>query len=139
MYPVLAQTDFVQVATLYGLPLTGSTLLAYGIYQAVHELRKPEAKKVEQRLKERGPQASRNDLAAHDSILRQQKAAASSIQMALGRLKFVPWLQRSLEQANLPWIATAFIVNMIGIGTLIYLALYLLDAGFLTRVLSGLA
>lgn len=140
MFDMLAQSDLVQMATLYGLPLTGSTLLAYGIYQAVHDLRKPEQKKVEQRLKERSPGAhgGRNEMAAHESILRQQKAASSTIQTALSRLKFIPWLQRSLDQANLPWIATAFIVNMVGLGAAVYLGLYLLDSGFLVRLVSGI-
>lgn len=140
MHALLAQNEIVQMATMYALPLTGSTLLAYGIYQVVADLRKTDSKKIEARLKEppAGGQAARNEQAAAESIIRQQKIAASNIQRTLGKLKFVPGLQRTLEQANLPWIATSFLVNCVGIGCFGYLVLYFLDFGMPACILASL-
>lgn len=140
MFLTLAQSELVQMATLYALPLTGSTLLAYGIYQVVADLRKTDSRKVEGRLREppAGGQADRNEDAAAESIIRQQKIAASNIQRALAKLKFVPNLQCALEQANLPWIATSFLINCMGLGCFAYLCLYFLDFGMPACIVASL-
>lgn len=135
---VLSQSDLVRELGLYALPLTGSTLLAYGVWQVVHDLRRKDERHVEQRLKEGvGGLGARNERAARESIIRQQKAEASTIARALGRLRFVPRLQRVIEQANLPWVATSMLVNLVGLGAVAYLAMFLLGYGLAWRLVAA--
>ncbi len=38
--------------TLFALPMAGGAMLAYGLYQLWYDLRKPEQKRLQQRLRE---------------------------------------------------------------------------------------
>ncbi len=124
----LALAGWMDQWALYALPLTGSTLVAYGLFQLVTDLRRPQEKKVAQRLRENGgaSRTSRNEQAVRESLLRRQRAAESAIARGLGRLSFVPTLQRALDQGNLPWVATSVVVNLVGAAALVYLATWLL-------------
>lgn len=123
---MLAEGGFMESYGMYVLPLIGSIMLSYAIFNLVRDMRKPEAKKVNERLREKGFDLgeSAGERAAKESILRRQKQAASSFSAAIGRFGFVPNLQRMLEQANLPWSATAFLVNLIGLASIVYIGAY---------------
>jgi tight adherence protein B len=125
---ILGESEFDQVA-IYALPLIGSIMLAYALFNLTHDLRKADSKKVADRLREPlGPMGeSDNERAAKESILRRTHEATGLISIALSKLSFVPGLQRMLEQANIPWSATSVLVNLIGIAAMTYIAGYLLQ------------
>jgi tight adherence protein B len=119
-------TGFLDQYGIYALPLIGSVMLAYAIFNLVGDLRKTESKKVAERLREgAGALAeSAGERAAKASIVRRSNEASSSIGQAVSKLAFMPALQRMLEQANLPWSAAAFLINVIGLSALSYIACY---------------
>lgn len=123
------EMDLLEQVALYALPLIGSIMLAYAIFNLVADLRKAESRKVDQRLRDRdGPESeSARDRAVKDSILRRQHDLDSIFSQAVAKLRFVPALQRVLDQANLPWSATKLIINLIGIAAVGYIASYFLD------------
>ncbi|MFO0972676.1 MAG: type II secretion system F family protein [Phycisphaerae bacterium] len=131
--------DAMQLIGLYALPLTGSTLLAYGLYQVVNDLRRPQARKVEERLREKGSAAlaAHNEKSAHDSIMRQQRLAESSLAFLLQKVKFMPRLQRALEQADLPWVAPTLCINLVGAAAAAYLALHFLGYGLGVQLVTA--
>lgn len=126
MFMLAADFDLVEKVGLYVLPIFGSVMLAYAIYNLVHDLRKPEVKRVSDRLKERiGTDAeSAKDRAVKDTILRHQKEKPTSIGVALAKISFMPGLQRIMDQANLPWRATTALFNVIGVSAVGYIAAY---------------
>lgn len=127
IFMLAADFGFVEQVGLYVLPVFGSVMLAYAIFNLVHDLRKVDTKRVSERLTEKyGPDAETDkDRAAKESILRRQKAVASTFSQALLRLSFMPRMQRLLDQANLPWNATTVLVNVIGIAAAAYIICYL--------------
>ncbi len=115
-------------AALYALPLIGSVMLAYAVFNLIRDLRKVESRKVAGRLREPfGPLGeSENERAAKESILRRTYEASGLMSSALSKMSFVPALQRMLDQANLPWSATGFMLNLVGFAALAYIGGYLL-------------
>lgn len=113
---------------LIGLPLIGGVCLAYAIFNLVSDLRKVDAKRVSKRLKEReGAFDSTSDQSAKESILRRQLQQTSPVGQFLVKLRLVARLQRTLEKANIPWSATAFLINVVGITAAVYIVTNLFD------------
>jgi tight adherence protein B len=129
--------EWSEQIALYALPLTGSILLAYALFNLVRDLRQVESRRVSQRLRE--PLAdSANERIAKESILRRTNEATGVFSAALARLTFMPALQRMLDQANLPWSATGFLINLIGFGALTYIAAYVLQCNQWTCAITAL-
>lgn len=124
LYILAADLETVEKIGLYVLPIFGSVLLAYAIYNLIHDLRKPEVRRVSDRLKEKvGAEAETDkDRAVKESILRRQKDQPSTIGAAMLQISFMPKLQRLLDQANLPWRATTALLNVIGASAVAYIA-----------------
>jgi tight adherence protein B len=125
---LVLEVDFksLEQLGLYVLPVFGSVMLAYPIFNLIHDLRKTESKRVSQRLTEKnGPEAeSDKDRAAKESILRRQKGTGTAFGQLLSRMAIMPAIQRLLDQANLPWSATTVLINVIGIASAAYIACY---------------
>ena len=52
-YLIFAQEEgWLDRVAMYALPLIGSTMLAFALYNLVHDLRRTNAKKIAERLKE---------------------------------------------------------------------------------------
>src|SRR5262249_1007110 len=45
-------------------------------------------------------------------------------------------LQRVLERANLPWLATSFLVNLVGLAAIVYLALYFMEVNWIVSIIA---
>lgn len=113
---------------LYVLPLLGSIMLTYAIFNLIRDLRRKEARRVSARLRGHdGMGESDSERAAKESILRRTHEATGVLGSMLIRFRFVSGLQSILEQANLPWSATAFLVNLLGISALIYIGCYFMQ------------
>ena len=110
----------IQDLAIYVLPVLGSMLLSYGIYQVIAESKTSDRKKLQDRL--RGKKTAQKEI---DPILRrgalgQSKTFADSI---VGKFKFVPKLQTMLDQADLDWSAAQVLLNLSGGAVLITVAL----------------
>jgi len=113
---------------IYALPLIGSVMLAYALFNLIGDLRKVEARKGAGRLREPfgALGESDNERAAKESILRRTYEASGLMSSTLSRMSFIPRLQQLLDQANLPWTAIGFLLNLIGFAALAYIGCYLL-------------
>ncbi len=110
------------------LPVAGSVLVSFGVFQLIRDLRSVSEKKMLGRLKEGG---STKKTDPHESILRRRaaEARAGALDSAVGKLSFVPKLQRVLDQANIDWDAGRLLVNLCGLGLLAGFGLFLLKMG----------
>jgi len=130
-YHILAQVSgWKDQLWLYALPLVGSVMLAYAIVNLLADLRKKDSKKVSQRLREdvESLQVSAAERTAKESILRRQNQETGSFGTIISRLGFMPDLQRMLDQADIAWSATSFIINTIGLGAVGYITCHFLGA-----------
>ena len=105
---------------IYVLPVLGSMLLSYGIYQVIVESKTSSRKKMQDRLQ--GKRATKKEI---DPLLRrgalgQSKSFADAV---VGKFKVVPKLQTMLDQADLNWSASQVILNLCGGAVLITVAL----------------
>ncbi len=128
---ILAQaTSLTDQIWIYALPLVGSVMLAFALYNLIGDLRKPESKRVSRRLKEGSDSlnASAAERAARESILRRTREQSGSISAVISKFGFVSSLQRLLDQADIQWSATTFLVNIVGISAASYIACYFLKA-----------
>jgi tight adherence protein B len=107
--PLLAAISDVAV---YALPVAGSMLLFFGIYQVFTETRTSSRKKVQDRL--RGHRALREKTPS--SIVRKGAMGdvRSFAETALGKFKFIPRLQTMLDQADVDWSASQMLFNLVG-------------------------
>jgi tight adherence protein B len=94
------------------LPLIGSVLVVYGIFQAVLDLRTSKSRKIIDRLKEGGQ--SQHERKLKESILRRRagELQGSALEGVLSRLQIVSKLQRVLEQADVSWSASKLLINL---------------------------
>ncbi len=93
------------------LPLGGSCLLAFGIWQVFADLKSASAKKMMERLTDRtGPSKKKEQ--ALESLLRKRAEEQAAIDMLLGKISLVPKLQRVLDQANIDWLASRMLMYL---------------------------
>lgn len=116
--------NFINQIGLYALPLSGSTLLAYGVYQLILDLRKSDQKRVLDRLTDRVRSEERKSA---DSILRRRYEPKTAISTALARLSVVSWLQRALDQACIEWSAPRALLNLVTLALFAFVGLYMLQ------------
>ncbi|MCC7292924.1 MAG: type II secretion system F family protein [Phycisphaerales bacterium] len=95
------------------LPLFGSMLLCYGIYQVISESKVAGQKKVQERL--RGVSALKKNEKEKASILRRQAGgdAKSIADQLLGKLSIVARVQGLLDQADVDWSASKMLMNLV--------------------------
>ncbi|HWL93683.1 MAG TPA: type II secretion system F family protein [Phycisphaerae bacterium] len=112
------------------LPLIGSIMLSFAIFSLVRDLRKPDSRRVQDRLREKsgfdgGTDASTEKL-VKASILRTKREAESLIGQALSKLSVIGALQRMLDQANLNLGASSVLMYLTGLSAISYIAGYFL-------------
>jgi len=107
----------VRTLMLAGLPLAGSVLLAYGVYNAVFDLRRSARKKVIDRLKGAGQRREQEEAFSFDDFRRHTAEATGIMAKAFARLSFTARLQRTLDQANVPWSAAQTLVILTAIAS----------------------
>lgn len=106
------------------LPIGGSMLLAYGIFQAIMDLRASKSRRVVDRLKEGGRGDHERKL--KESLLRRRASEiqGGALDGIIVRLQIVTKLQRVLDQADLDWSASRLLVNLslisIGVGAAMF-------------------
>ncbi len=101
------------------MPMAGSILLAFGLYQVVMDLRTSNRQKVLDRLQERAGKGAAKDRAKEKLIRRKaQEITAGSVASWVAGLSVVPKLQRVLDQANVDWVASKMLVNLFALSVL---------------------
>ncbi len=132
--------DTLRSTGLILLPLAGSVLLAYGVYNAVFDLRRDERKKILTRLK--GSAAARKgkeETFSYEDFRKQTAEASGFLAKAFARLSFTASLQKALDQANLHWSAAQVLVNLTAIATILLALLLVLQVPPLASVGSAVA
>ncbi len=130
---MLAQSDL----WMYILPIAGSMLLFYGIFQVVTESKSSSQKKLQDRL--RGERAQKEKVAA--TIMRRgaMGQAATFADSLIGKFKFIPKVQTLLDQADLDWSAAQTLLNLSGVAILTTLGLWALQIGMFAAGGCGVA
>lgn len=133
---LLAQMpEFVNRVFLIGMPLVGGVLLAYGVYNAAFDLRRAARKKVISRLRGGVTRGKTKEDAFNFEDFRKQTAEATGIlARAFAKLQFTSKLQRTLEQANLPWSAAQTLVNLTAIASGLLAVALLLQLSLLPAI-----
>jgi tight adherence protein B len=108
--------ETIRSSVLIILPLIGCTLVVVGIFQLLQDLRSASQKKLLDRLKE--GRTGRKKEEGPENILRRKSAGREqgALDGLVGRLSFVPKLQKILDQANVDWNATRMLINLVGIA-----------------------
>ena len=123
------------------LPLAGSVLVAFGLFQVVMDLRRTNQKRMMERLKERAGSASRREKAKDGKGAagrrRLRPLEAVGVERILGQLSFVPRLQKVLDQANVDWSASRLLLNLAAVSAASFCGLLLLKVGVLVGVGVG--
>jgi tight adherence protein B len=132
----LGQIGWVETLGLYALPMSGSTLLAWGLYQVARDFQKSDEKRIEQRLRG-GAAAKRREQLIRESLLRQRHRGGSSLSAVLGRWSFVPTMQRAIDQANLPWSAQTLLMYLGGLSFLGFAGVYAAQQGVWWALLTA--
>ncbi len=129
---MLAASEYV----VYILPTMGCMLLFYGIFQVLTETKTSSQKRVQDRL--RGERSKRDKVVG--SILRRDavaEAGASIADSVMGKLSFIPRLQTLINQADLDWSASRTFFNLISIGIVSALGLWVLHAKWFVAIACG--
>ncbi|MGB0715666.1 MAG: hypothetical protein ACPGXK_07305, partial [Phycisphaerae bacterium] len=120
---------------VYLLPLAGSMLLFYGIFQVVVDSQNNTKKRISDRLQERRPsKAEKQASIARKGALGEEKSMADVI---FGKLSFIPRLQTTIDQADLDWRASQFLANL-GAGAMVLaVGLTLVGMSMIVAALCG--
>ena len=110
----------IEDLAIYILPVLGSMLLSFGIYQVITESKISDRKKLQDRLRGKKTVTKEIDPILRRGALGQTKSFADSI---VGKLEFVPKLQTMLDQVDLDWSAAQVLLNLCGGAGLISVAL----------------
>jgi tight adherence protein B len=119
------------------MPLIGSTLLMYGIFQAVLDMRTNKSRKIVERLKEGGQSA--HDRKLKDTLVRQKASdvQGGALDGMLSHLQVVSTLQRTLDQADVNWSASKLLINLTGASAASIVLAMLLRFGPLSSLAIG--
>ncbi len=141
MIPMMLAFEFggaLQGVMLVVLPIAGSILLAYGVFNVAFDLRKSNRKKVVNRLRG-GPARPRktDDGVTFEDFRRRTTEATGLLARAFSKLSFTEGFQRTLDQANVHWSAAQTLVNISTIAGVLFTALLILQ--FSPLVAAGAA
>jgi tight adherence protein B len=120
---------------MYILPIAGSMLLCFGIYQVWNDSRTSEKRKLQDRLRGDRVKSDR----AMETILRRGalQDAATFADKVLGKFHMVPKLQRVLDQADIPWSASQTLVNLASLAIMVTAGLFVLKVHIIAALGCG--
>lgn len=117
------------------LPIVGSMMLVWGIFQVILDLRTAKQKKVIDRLVESRGGARDKARKIKESLLRKRAdEGASGLERVLAGMQVVAKLQRVLDQADVAWSASRLLVNLTGLSLLVLIVMLLLQMNFITAL-----
>ncbi|MEE9293636.1 MAG: type II secretion system F family protein [Phycisphaerae bacterium] len=120
--------SIVDTLAFTALPMAGSILLAYGIYQVIVETRSSERKRLTERLKGRSPSTSKKTT---ESILRRipGQEVSGMLGPLLSKMSITSNLQTLLDQAAVPWSATKMLANQVAAAAAAFFGMVALGRG----------
>jgi tight adherence protein B len=121
------------------MPLAGATLLAYGIFQVVMDLRGSQQRRVIDRLS--GTTSAQREQKVRESLLRKTAAEMQGniLETLVSKFQVVRKLQTILDQADIPWSASKVLVNLSGIALGATVVMLVLGIDFLIILLVAVA
>jgi tight adherence protein B len=119
---------------VYVLPVAGSMLLFYGIYQVVVDTRGNEKKRISDRLQERRATVETKSTITRRGALGESKTFADAV---VGKFKFIPRLQTTLDQADIDWSASQMMLNLAAASMLLAVGLIVIQINAVVAVLCG--
>jgi tight adherence protein B len=136
---IMVAIDGVTSALFMVLPMVGSLLLAFGIFQVFNDLRTNKQEKVLNRLRDRAPRGGGRKRADKESQLLKQVAEVSqnSLESWVSKLSVVPKLQRVLDQANVAWSASKMLMNLTALSILITCGMIVAEFGVMLAIAAG--
>lgn len=133
MPAILADTTELLV---YVLPMAGSMLLFYGIYQVIAESQSSARRKMHERLRGERKQEKVTESILRRGAVGQSKTFADTV---IGKFKFISKLQTLLDQTDVDWSASQTMLNLCGLALLTSVGLAVLQIGVLTAIACGVA
>ena len=120
------------------LPLVGGVMVAYGVFQVISDLRGTQQHKLMDRLQGRSADKKRKE--ASRILLRRglDDAPRNALDSMVRKLSIVPKMQRTLDQADIPWSASRVLVNLLGTSILALVGCLVLQRGILWGVAVAL-
>ena len=134
MSGLLALTSGLGAALFIALPIVGSILLAFGIYQVIEDSRKVSHAKLLERLKGDKRDKTAEKVASIIKRAQGQVDGEEVLSKLVGRLSFIPKLQVLLDQANVDWSASRMTVHLVGIAAVGVVGLKVLQFGTFAAV-----
>ncbi len=131
--------DTLQSTGLIVLPLAGCVLLAFGVYNAVFDLKRDTRKKVLTRLKGAAAKGREQKEFNYEDFRKQTAEANGFLAKIFNRFAFTATLQRALEQANLPWSAAQTLVNLTAIASILLAVMLVAQAPPLAAIGAAVA
>jgi len=119
--------DYIRNAVMVALPIAGAMLLAWSLVSLYFDLQSNDRRKVLDRLAGKGASQKKN---AEQSILRQVNTAGANVfEKIIHQFSVTAKVQKMLNQANLPWSAPRFLVNLVGIAVVTLVVMLALRQG----------
>lgn len=120
---------------VYLLPLAGSMLLIYGIFQVVMDSQNNTRKRITDRLQERRPsKVEKKASIARRGALGEEKSVADAI---FGKFSFIPRLQTTIDQADLGWNASQMLANLAAAGMVVSVVMIMAKMNMIVSALCG--
>ncbi len=139
MSAMLASMTGLQSALFMILPIFGSILLVWGVYQVIEDSRKVGRRRLLDRLRGDKRDKTSKEVASILKKTLQQGAEDELFGNLIGRLSFIPKLQSLLDQANVNWRASRVTFNLFGTALVALIGLKALQFGAVTAVGCALA
>ena len=112
-FPVLE--PYIRIAAVFALPVLGAMLLAWSVTSLYFDLKGSTRRKALDRL--RGYETSKLTKAEEESILQQARLSGPGrLDHLFHGIRVIAKVQTMLEQANLPWSAGKFLMNLAAIS-----------------------
>lgn len=136
MIAALSSSGVVGGALLIILPLAGSVLLAYGVFNVVMDLRTTDRQRIRDRLRgaTRRRDPAREEGLTFEDFRRHTAEAKGLLARRLASLSVTASFQRVLDQANVPWSAAQTLVNLGAAAAVLLALLLLLKAGLVAAL-----
>lgn len=124
---------------VYVMPLLGSMLLFYGIFQVVTESSVSSQKKLQSRLRGESSKDVKEKIAANIMRRGAMGQAGTFADLLVGKFAFVPKFQTMLDQADIDWSASQTLVNLTGAAVLTALGLWAAGVSLFAAIGCGAA
>jgi len=116
------------------LPVAGAMLITWSFVSLCLDLRRNDRKKILERLS--GDSARRKQKQLEQGVLRQSKLSASKgYEQLLQKVSFTRAVQKMFDQADIPWSAVRFLVNLAGITAMMFVVTLLIKRTVLVPVI----